>query len=231
MRPRAQPAAAGAAPANGAQEGGGGGFNMGSIARMALLYGGMQLVIRQFGPKDSAGNPQNKFSKHLQPVKPGDLADDSDSSGVQTAPGAKPPPAQPLWPAGSVLVSLFSPCLVSRSPLTVGAQDVHVRLSEAADASSVDFADVSLPSVTWEGLDYAHTDAGKWERTWDTVWTVPTTVQHNGSMYAHLFFVPTGQMPGASQGEVLTHHVSKRERFSVQCWCRRGRLLSQRLQL
>jgi hypothetical protein len=48
-------------------------------------------------------------------------------------------------------------------------QDVHIRLSTAEDGV-VDFKDNSLPSVTWEGIEYGDT---KWEREWDTFWDVP----------------------------------------------------------
>lgn len=39
-----------------------------------------------------------------------------------------------------------------------------------AEDGVVDFGDESLPSVTWEGVDYA---AGKWGEEWDTEWDVP----------------------------------------------------------
>ena len=39
-----------------------------------------------------------------------------------------------------------------------------------AEDGVVDFGDESLPSVTWDGVDYA---GGKWEKEWDTEWNVP----------------------------------------------------------
>lgn len=55
--------------------------------------------------------------------------------------------------------------------LTAGnfPQDVFVKLSTAEDGQ-VDFKDTSLPSVSWEGVEYAKSG---WSQTWDTEFDVP----------------------------------------------------------
>lgn len=70
--------------------------------------------------------------------------------------------------------------------------DVRAQLSTAPDGN-VDFADSSLPSVTWEGLEYG--PKASWHRAWSTTWSVPPSVQHNATLWLDAFVTPAGRSP------------------------------------
>jgi len=112
------------------------------------------------------------------------------SPAVPLAP-AKQPAVVPIWPDGQLL-------------------DVYAQLSTAADGN-VDFGDTSLPSVSWEGVEYG--PKASWKHEWNTEWAVPPAVQRNATLWLDAFVTQAGHSPDPAApsypGKQAVLHVRK----------------------
>ncbi|KAI5481900.1 Cleft lip and palate associated transmembrane protein [Pseudohyphozyma bogoriensis] len=189
--------AAAAAPA--ADEGLFSSANIRTGIRMIAIWGAINWLT----------GPNSPFrSKDSVSVMPPPIGSQNSVPGVPQPSDAVPPAQGGGGPAGPVTTAPVQVTPhVSLWP-TSTLLDVHVQLSTDPEGN-VDFRDTSLPSVKWEGVEYANT---KWSYDYDTVWKVPASVQNNGSIWADLFITPTGASPNPADATFdakNTAHVRK----------------------